>query len=138
MRKLALALVLLLAFGVGAFAADVPNLVGTWEGKSVMHSMKGGFFESSGLFRVVITEQRGLLFTGYKEWVDAKGKRFNEGFSAIIEKKAEGGTHEVYFAEHEDGLMFGDVDPRGRTMNLYYIESLKDPKALYYDLKKVQ
>lgn len=120
-----------------ALAADptagaIPNLVGKYSGKHEMHFKDKGFKAAEGVMVLEILEQRGHVLHGKKTWNNGAAKG-EETFSGVI--SADGKY--LYIAEHEDGLLEGDIVDGGKGLTLYYLESGKSPKAFFYDLKKL-
>ncbi len=137
-RTLTIAAVLLLVTATIGFAA-VPNMVGAWEEKikGPVLFMKEGFVEKPIDVRIVITEQKGNLFRGYKEYVHAvKKERMVEKLIGVVDSHAAGGRYAVSIAEEIDGTMTGDIGIN--DMCLHYVESGKEGTVIYFDLRRVK
>lgn len=130
--KRILSLIVLLAvvcFAAVATAADLPNLIGTWEGAPTVHDSKGGYY--TGKLVLNITEQKGNAFHGSKTYqMVSQRKERTEGFSGTI---SSGG--QIFIADHEDGYMIGDITKDG-GMELQYGHTGKKAVAVHVVLKK--
>ena len=111
-----------------AFAADAPELRGTWKGTSYLN-MDKGFKEGQNAW--VIDQQQGQLFKGYRLWFDSKGVLQKEAFVGIF-----GDDGNLYFADKEDGYSFGHRTGK-QTMTLYYLERGATYKAIISKLERV-
>lgn len=111
-----------------AFAADAPELRGTWKGKSYVN-MEKGFLEKENAW--IINQQEGQLFKGYRLWFDGKGELQQEAFVGIF-----GDDGNLYFADKEDGYSFGHRTGK-QTMTLYYLERGATYKAILSKLERV-
>ncbi|MCK9580394.1 MAG: hypothetical protein M0Q92_08075 [Methanoregula sp.] len=99
-----------------------PDLVGLWTGTTTGHINAKGF-RDAGSPEFNITEQKGIAFTGYKEYPDMDGKMYYEEFSGVINKRGE-----IFIAEKEYGVIIGDlIGPD--TLELSYVEDGDDAKA---------
>ena len=129
-RLLSLCLFATLAcFAATAFAADVQNLVGTWEGAPSVHGAKTGF--RTGKIVLTILEQQGNAFHGTKTYyMAAKKKERSEAFSGTIRSDGQ-----IFIADHEEGYMLGDMT-KGGDMELQYGHRGKNAIAVYVLLKK--
>lgn len=110
------------------------NLVGEWEGAGAFHGIKptGDVgFSGDTPFLFVVKEQKGRLFSGYKEITIPSGKKVREALSGVV--AADNTT--FYLAEHEDGMFIGEVLSPGKMM-LYYVESGPTAHAAYAELEK--
>ncbi|CCO24223.1 hypothetical protein [Maridesulfovibrio hydrothermalis] len=115
-----------------SFAADYPEVRGSWVGFVKMIKKDGSTKDSKAMF--VINKQDGPLFAGYKAWFSDKSDyAITEGFSGII--GADGVS--LYFAEHEDGYTQGRLTGK-ENMSLYYLESGRKAKAIYYDMERIR
>ncbi|WP_432735976.1 calcium-binding protein [Maridesulfovibrio sp. FT414] len=135
MKKLltcSLATFLLIIFTTAAFAADYPEIRGTWVGHVKMILKDGTTKASKAMF--VINKQDGPLFAGYKAWFSDKSDyAVTEGFSGVI--GADGVS--LYLAEHEDGYTQGTMTTP-QKMSLYYLENGRKAKAIYYDMERIR
>lgn len=115
-----------------AFAADYPEIRGSWVGHVKMILKDGTTKDNKALF--VINKQEGPLFAGYKAWFTEKSDyAITEGFTGII---GSDGTS-LYFAEHESGYTMGSLTGR-QNMSLYYLENGRKAKAIYYELERIR
>ncbi len=112
-------------------AADAacPDLVGLWTGTSTGHINTKGWVDA-GTPSFDITDQRGLAFTGTKQYTDLDGVTRTEEFSGVITKH--GG---IYIAEKETGVIIGDLTGAD-TMELVYIDDGNKAKAFIYLLER--
>lgn len=111
-----------------AFAAEVPELRGTWKGDCFL-AMEKGFKKNQAAY--VIDAQEGQLFKGYKLWFDSKNVLQQEPFTGIF-----GDDGNLYFAEKDDGYAVGQRTSK-QTMSIYYLERGATYKALLYKLERV-
>jgi hypothetical protein len=112
-----------------AAPAATPDLVGTWSGSSYGHINAKGWVDA-GAPSFEITDQRGLAFTGTKQYTDLDGVTRTEAFSGVITKHGE-----IFIAEKDTGVIIGDlVGPD--TMELAYIDDGDKAKALVYILER--
>ena len=111
-----------------AFAADAPELRGTWKGDSYL-TMEKGF--KKGATAWVIDHQEGQLFKGYRLWFNGKGELKKEAFVGIF-----GDDGKLYFADKDDGYTFGHRTGK-QTMTLYYLERGATFKAILSKLERV-
>ncbi|WP_316898026.1 hypothetical protein [Pseudodesulfovibrio indicus] len=135
MKKLFLPLFLIVILSaVPALAGDAPNLEGAWVCQSTtVAGIKAGIYENKEAgSTLVIEDQKGRVFTGYKRWT-LKGESFTEKIVGGI--AADG---ELYIAEENDGTLHGDYDEAGGRMLLFYVESGPDAKVLQGVYKKAQ
>ncbi|WP_320170123.1 calcium-binding protein [Maridesulfovibrio sp.] len=127
-----LAFIVLMMMSSAVFAADYPEIRGSWVGTVKMMKKDGTTITSKALF--VINKQDGSLFAGYKAWFGAKSDyAITEGFSGVI------GADKVslYLAEHEDGYTQGTLTSP-QTMSLYYLENGRKAKAIYYQMERIR
>lgn len=127
MKKLFFPMILvLLLCAVPALAGDAPDLKGAWVCQSTtVASVKTGIYMNKEAgSTLVIEDQKGRVFTGYKKWT-VKGETFSEKIVGGI--SADG---ELYIAEEKDGSLHGDYDAAGGRMLLFYVESGPDAKVL--------
>lgn len=119
----------LVCFASVALAADVPNLVGTWEGAPSVHSITGGHY--TGKLVLTITGQKGNAFNGTKVYkMPAPEKDRSENFSGTI-----GSTGQIFIADHEEGIMIGNLTRSG-GMELQYGHNGKTAVAVHVVLKR--
>ena len=133
--KRVLASVLLLGLilcAAPAMAMDpTPELLGKWVGQVEMHRADKGFIaRGPEVVSFEFLEQVGHSFHGVKTWTTPDGT-FSETFSGVI---SEDGKH-LYIAEHEDGLILGDI-VSDTHLALYYLEHGDAPKAMFYELTR--
>jgi hypothetical protein len=112
-----------------AYAADVPELRGTWKGTSYVNMGKG-FKQGQNAW--VIDQQEGQLFKGYRLWFDSKNVLKKEAFVGMF-----GDDGRLYFADNEDGYTFGHRTGK-QTMTLYYLEHGATYKAIISKLERVR
>jgi len=130
-RLLTLCLAAALAcFATAALAADVPSLVGTWEGTPSVHGAKIGY--RTGKFLVLkVVEQKGNVFHGTKSYHRASVKKDRaESFSGSIDSAGQ-----VFIADHDEGYMIGTVT-KGGELELQYGHRGKDAVVVHVLLKK--
>ncbi len=134
-RMLMLVVLMSLCAAAPASAVNpIPDLVGEWMGQVEIHHAAKGFITSKpGNVTFEIIEQVGHTFHGVKTWGMPDGTTHKESFSGVVSAD---GTH-VYIAEHEDGLIMGDLIS-DTDMALYYLEHGDAPKAMFYELKRVK
>ncbi|WP_243544059.1 calcium-binding protein [Pseudodesulfovibrio tunisiensis] len=132
-KSIAALFVAALFLGVCSMAiAGTPELRGTWKGMSYLHKKDAGFVE--GQVAVVINEQKGQLFAGYKLWFDRKTKEVvREGFSGVL---ADDGVT-LYLADHEAGYTTGLLTGR-QTLSLYYVEHGALAKTILQKLERIR
>lgn len=120
-----------LAFAMTAWTqkSPQPNLVGTWEGSTVSHHKDRGHVQSAE-YTLVIEEQKGRIFTGYKAW-NLLGVDTTEALSGIISRDGK----KFYTAEHDDGYGFADIISSSQ-IEVIYLESGNKPKVVLKMLKK--
>lgn len=127
-----MAVLLLAVMSSVSFAADYPEIRGTWVGKVKMINKDGTTKTSKAMF--VINKQEGPLFAGYKAWFgDKKDYAITEGFSGLIAAD----EVSLYFAEHQDGYSEGTITS-AQTMSVYYLENGRKAKAIYYDMERIR
>jgi hypothetical protein len=105
MRKWCLILLTLLAIGI--CTAQVPNLVGNWNGS------ENGYFASNGSYKLAenlnvnlaIVEQKDRLFAGNLTYPLENGTRNTEDFSGAIGLD----NRTLYFAEFKEGYNLGTI-----------------------------
>lgn len=136
MRRLFICL-LVLAFVVliaGASMAEekeqIPNLVGHWHGKSMMHFAKEGFKKGAEPLKWVVEKQDGRVFSGKKIWI-SNGTEMTENFSGVIAMD----NKRIFVAEHTDGHVFGDIMSKDK-MVIYYSEDGENAKVIITELDK--
>jgi len=118
----------LTCFAAAALAADVPNLVGAWEGLHATHDAKAGY--GDGKLVLTIVEQRGNAFHGTKTYGKVSKKSFTEGFSGTVSSAGQ-----VLIADHDEGYMVGSITKTGE-MELQYAHKGRNAVASHILLKK--
>jgi len=83
-------------------ATSTPNVVGVWTGTTAGHARIEGFREHKTA-RYNITEQKGLAFTGNKEYTRADGNVYYENLSGVISS-----DRKIYIADHTSGTVIGE------------------------------
>jgi len=131
MKSIIFAVMALFLLSSAAWSME-PELIGTWNATVVTHKKDGGFTKAEGKGKWIIEEVKDGAFYGKKVW-NIEGKDREEGFSGVIGVDGK----KLYIAEHEDGVMIGDVLSPDRIM-LYYMESGTKAKAMRIELKRVQ
>ncbi|BCS89224.1 hypothetical protein [Pseudodesulfovibrio sediminis] len=115
-----------LLIAASAFAGDIPDMKGTWycEGTLVAGVERGIYSNPEAKNSLVIEKQEGRVFLGYKEWT-LKGKQYSEKLCGGIAVDGE-----IYIAEHDDGVMHGDLSEDGTKLTVFYVESGPDAKVI--------
>lgn len=119
---------MLACFATAALAADVPNLVGTWEGVHSTHDAKAGY--GSGKLVLTIVEQQGNAFHGTKTYSKVLKRSHTEGFSGTISSAGQ-----ILIADHDEGHMVGNITKTGE-MELQYGHQGRKAVASHILLKK--
>lgn len=134
MRLAFLSLIILAMTATAALAGDVPDMKGTWLSESAMVAgvETGIYHNPTAKSTLVIQEQRGRVFLGYKKWT-VKGETFREKLAGGIAPDGE-----VYIGETKDGQMHGDLSADGTTMTLFYVEGGPDAKTIEATYIKTQ
>lgn len=117
MRKAAILVVFVLSVSLACVAvnADFPNLVGTWEGKSIVHHRIHGFQPKwAEKVSMVVVEQQGRLFTGYFQRIKEDGTVHRHEFSGIIMKGEKQALLTWYVL---DGITLMDIESQDRLTN---------------------
>ncbi|MCD4783286.1 MAG: hypothetical protein K8T10_05560 [Candidatus Eremiobacteraeota bacterium] len=127
-----LAFVLTIAASAVSAMEKVPNLVGHWHGKSMMHFKKDGFKKAKEPLKFIVKKQEGRVFTGTKIWI-SNGKEMSENFSGVVAIT----NKKIYIAEHEDGLVIGDIVSKNKIV-IYYIEDGENSKVIITELDRVK
>ena len=96
-----------------AWAGEILNLVGTWEGPETIHIAGKGMFPSGVDPWWIVKEHFGRVFTGTKYWI-VKDKTYSEPFIGVVAH-----DNEIYIAEHEDGFTLGDYVPSNFLKSTY-------------------
>lgn len=98
---------MLCALGSSAFADDLPQLTGTWKGKSDGISMKGGYLDGADV-AIVITEQKGRSFKGEITY-PVQGKPVTDALVGTVDPD---GDHlymvagdGIHIVEYDDGVL---------------------------------
>ena len=135
MRVLLSTLCCLALLASAALAGDgVPNLVGKYTGTAELHLKDKGFAKGPQPMVLEILEQQGHTFHGVKTWTQNDGKKGSETFSGVI--AGDGKT--LYIAEHESGILVGELSSDGQALDLCYVDDGEKPKAIYYPLKRMK
>ncbi len=126
MRKATvLCVILTLCFACVAFAADFPNLVGTWDGKSIVHHRIHGFqhqWHEQETVSMVVEKQEGRLFSGFFQRIKKGGSVHKHDFSGIIMK----GNKQALITWHDlDGITLMDIEASDRLTNYGAIHAAK-------------
>jgi hypothetical protein len=79
------------------------NVVGVWTGTTTGHTSADGFRETNTP-QYNITAQKGVAFTGYKDYTRADGKVYHENLSGVLSVDGK-----IYIAGETSDVMFGDV-----------------------------
>lgn len=128
MRTLVAFCVLTLAVLFASGALAEPNLVGTWQGPLTMHAKERGLVSVDGQKNeFVIKRQQDGAFWGVKSWNLGSAKE--ESFSGVISPDGK----RFYFAEHEDGIAFGEIVNED-VIVVYYLEDGPKAKAMRHTL----
>jgi hypothetical protein len=118
----------------GAWATEVPDMMGIWTGTAFVQRMKEGHIGQRSV-RFEVTEQHGSCFAGAKEWVDAVTKKpMRERFIGVVEPQMGQGNCAVTMAEEADGVTQGEL--RGSKLYLQYAVPGKDGRIVLYELHK--
>lgn len=103
--------------------ATAPDLTGVWKGTSVGYIVKEGFQSySNTVFN--ITEQKGQVFIGKKEYQTKDGKIWYEDFTGLV--TADG---EFLQTDSDKGFSLGKLTGPD-TLELRYLEEGNNTKAL--------
>lgn len=126
MRKATvLCVVLTLCLACVAFAADFPNLVGTWDGKTIVHHRIHGYqhkWHENERVSMVVVSQEGRLFNGYFQRVKKHGAVSRYDFSGVIMK----GEKQALLTWHDhDGISLMDIESGDRLTNYGAIHAAK-------------
>lgn len=127
-RIVFLSLVGVLLLASLSFAAETPELRGTWKGEVLVHTASGLKKAQSA---IVINEQEGRQFRGYKLWFNQKKVLQREMVVGIYDANGR-----LYFAEKNDGYAFGDMTGK-ESMTINYLEGGAEAKTLIYHLERV-
>jgi hypothetical protein len=111
--KLALAVAALMLVAIGHSIAYIPNLVGNWTGSYEGYANGIGYKNETGTLTLVISEQKGRLFTGNLIELG----QGTAGFSGIISLD----NKTLYMAEYDMGYDIGTV-LSDDTIELLYLE----------------
>ncbi len=124
--------IIYMVFSSTAFAANSPELRGTWGGHVKLITKDGDTRESKAVF--VINKQDGEMFSGYKIWFANKTENaLTESFCGIIDAD---GSH-LYFVDEDSGITLGTITGK-QTLSLYYLEGGRKAKAIKFDLERVR
>jgi hypothetical protein len=123
----------------GASMADIPNLVGNWTGSFEGYEKSIGYMNSdeTGALTMVISEQKGRLFTGNFSFnfslnETGQGQR-DEGFSGIIGLD----NKTLYISEYDRGYDIGTITSND-TIELAYLEDGETGKTAGAFIDKYQ
>jgi hypothetical protein len=107
----------------------VPDITGVWTGTTIGHTRADGFREHSTV-KFNITEQKGQVFTGMKEYQRADGIMYYENLSGVI-------THngKISMADHEDGTITGEFTGQNE-IELVSLQPGDDAKAYLIHLTR--
>jgi hypothetical protein len=111
--KLAFAVAALMLAAIGLSIADIPNLVGNWTGSYEGYANNIGYKNEIGALTLVISEQKGRLFTGNLSELGQE----TVGLSGAIALD----NKTLYMAEYDMGYDIGTVLSND-TMELLYLE----------------
>lgn len=127
-----LAFLFTLGTGVSLAEEKVPNMVGSWHGKSLMHSKEKGFKQDEMPTKFIVEKQQGRVFSGKKIWISNK-KEMSENFSGVVSIN----NDKIYIAEHSDGYVFGDIVSKDKIV-IYYVEDGGSSKVIITELVRVK
>ena len=131
--KLTFAITVLLAATIGLSVAEIPNLVGNWNGSFKGYDGNAGYVDinESGNLNMVISEQRGQVFAGNFSMNFSLPQtglmQETEDFSGAIGSD----NRTLYFAEHDHGYDLGTILSND-TIEAVYIEDGAVGKAGAY------
>ena len=127
--KLAFAVAALMLATMGLSMADIPNLVGNWTGSYEGYANGIGYKNETGALSLVISEQKGRLFTGnLSELGQGTG-----GFSGVIALD----NKTFYIAEYDMGYDIGTVLSND-TIELLYLEDGEKGGAFIDEFHRVK
>ena len=133
--KLAFAVAALMLATIGLSMADIPNLIGNWTGSYEGYANDIGYKNETGALTLVISEQKGRLFTGNLIINDSSEHKvvspMIEGFSGIIALD----NKTLYIAEYDKGYDIGALISND-TAELCYLEEGKDAGAFILSLTR--
>ena len=98
-------------------AADLPDLVGVWEGPSVGYDDGEGYYEDGedNTVTLTIAEQRGRIFNGTLVYLNRNGTAVVEGFAGAIGLD----NSTFYLAEFNSGYDVGTIISEDEIELLY-------------------
>jgi hypothetical protein len=111
--KLALTVAALMLVAIGHSIAYIPNLVGNWTGSYGGYANGIGYKNETGSLTLVISEQKGCLFTGNLTELGQE----TSGLSGVIALD----NRTLYMAEYDMGYDIGTVISND-TIELLYLE----------------
>ncbi|QJB56340.1 calcium-binding protein [Pseudodesulfovibrio sp. zrk46] len=123
-----LAALAVMAVASTALAEEVPELRGTWQGTSYIHSIDGLVTQEAAM---VINVQEGRQFRGYKMWFNDKKILQREVVAGIFDKDGR-----IYFGEGDRGYAFGYLTGKEK-MTINYLESGATAKTIILELERV-
>lgn len=106
-----------------------PDLIGVWSGPSIGHIRAEGFVDYPLTFHN-ITEQKGRVFVGQKEYPRMDGVNHTESFSGFISK-----DREIFESDSVGGIAMGKLTGPD-SMELNYVEEGADQKVLMISLTR--
>lgn len=133
MRKMLIGIAILVLLSTIVFSATF-DLTGRWVASFERHEKDDGFLTAyDGRVAFVFEQQEGIVFTGYKEFIDhsVDYQQIKEPFSGVIDYSGE----KLYCAEYEDGYLFGDIVSENEIV-MYYVDSEENAIAVYYTLQR--
>lgn len=103
--------------GSAASAADLPDLVGVWEGLSVGYDDGEGYYGEEDNYTVTLTiaEQRGRIFNGTLVYLNRNGREVVEEFAGAIGPD----NSTFYLAEFDSGYDVGTIISEDEIELLY-------------------
>ena len=127
--KLALTVAALMLATIGLSIADIPNLVGNWTGSYEGYDNKVGYVNGTGTLTLVISEQKGRLFTGNLSELGQETGRIS-GVIALDNET-------FYMAEYNMGYDVGTILSND-TIELIYLEDGEMGGAVIDEFNRVQ
>ena len=124
LRAMVLGVLVSLAAGHSALAADLPNLVGVWKAEqaSLYSSTKG--YADKAMITVVVNSQQGSEFEGSLRYVTTKQRQGLLNFCGTISVDGK-----RVFAASKRYVGQGDINSDG-SMDLYLLKPASDTKAV--------
>jgi hypothetical protein len=127
--KQAFAVAALMLATIGLSIADIPNLVGNWTGSYEGYANDIGYKNETGALTLVISEQKGRLFTGNLIELGQE----TEGISGVIALD----NKTLYMSESDMGYDIGTILSND-TMELLYLEDGKTGGAIIDEFHRVK